>query len=117
MKTAYYARPMNIYGTQQEERDKSTIRALGFEPIEINKAELQRAARERGMEVFKPLVDGAEALFFRAFIGGCIGAGVAKEIAWAKEAGIPVVELPGGVGQRALTIEQTREMLAEAGQR
>jgi hypothetical protein len=69
------------------------------------------------MEAFKPYVAGANALVFRAFPDGSIGAGVAKEIAWAQEAGLPVLEIPRQIGRRTLTTEQTREMLAELGQR
>jgi len=117
MKKAYYARPMSIYKTPQEERDKQLIRQLGYEPIDINKESLQRQAKEQGMSVFKPLVDSAEILFFRAFPSGDLGAGVVQEIAWANEAGIPILELPGRISRRALTVEQTREMLKESGQR
>lgn len=116
-KTAYYARPMSIYGTPQESRDMETIRALGYEPIDINKEELQERAKAEGMAVFKPLVDSAQALFFRSFMTREIGAGVGKEIAWAQEGGMPVVELPSGLSARVATVERTRELLSESGQR
>lgn len=117
MKKAYYARPLSLYGTPQEERDKATIRALGFEPIEINKPEIQAAAAEQGMAPFESLVKQADALFFRAFVDGAIGAGVIKEIAWAVEGGMPAVELPGRIEIRALSVDETRLYLRELGQR
>lgn len=117
MKKAYYARPLNLYGSPQENRDKATIAALGFETIEINKPEIQAAAKERGMEPFQVLVEGADAMFFRGFIDGSIGAGVAKEIEWARLVGLPIVELPSKIARRTLTVDETRAMLAELGQR
>lgn len=117
MKKAYYARPLSLYGTPQEDRDKATILALGFEPIEINKPEIQVAAKDHGMAPFEVLVKQADALFFRAFIDGSIGAGIAKEIAWAEEGGMPVVELPGRINRRTLSVDDTRVLLRELGQR
>jgi len=117
MNQAYYARPMSIYGSLQEARDTDLMEKLGYKAIDINKEELQAAAKDKGMDVFKPIVISASALFFRSFPCGAIGAGVAKEIKWAKEAGIPVVELPSCIGRRTLTVEQTRETLSESGQR
>jgi hypothetical protein len=117
MKEAYYARPLSLYGTPQEERDKITIRRLGFEPVEINKLEIQKAASEQGMVPFEVLVKRSEALFFRAFTDGSIGAGVAQEIAWAEEGSLPVVELPSRINRRTLSVDDTRALLRELGQR
>ena len=117
MQKAYYARPLSLYGTPQEGRDKETMRLLGYEPIKINKPKLQAAAKKHGMEVFREVVKEAKALFFRAFIDGSIGAGIAKEIAWACEAGLPIIELPGNIGRRTLSVEDTRALLHELGQR
>lgn len=108
---------MSIYGSDQEERDMKAIRSLGYEPIDINKAELQARAKSEGMKVFEEHVVSADALFFRAFIDMKIGAGVAKEIGWAADAGITVMELPTLVGERAISVEQTRQRLRELGQR
>lgn len=117
MKKAYYARPISLYGSKQEERDVETLRHLGFTAIDINKEELQARAKSEGMGVFKPLVGSAEALFFRSFLDSTIGAGVAKEIAWANEAGIPVVELPTLICSRSLSVDETRQRLKELGSR
>jgi hypothetical protein len=56
-------------------------------------------------------------LAFRALPDGTIPSGVAQEIKWAGEAGIPVIELPSAVNRRTLTLDQTREYLKEIGQR
>jgi hypothetical protein len=114
---AYYARPLSLYGTPQEGRDKSLLATLGFEAVEINKPELQKAYEVTGMDVFKDSVLGASALFFRSFIDGTIPAGIAKEIAWARLAGIPVLELPSRIERRTLSVDETRITLAELGQR
>lgn len=110
---AYYARPITLYGTPQEQRDEDLIRALGFEPIDVKKEDYQG----QGMDVFKPLVEGAKALFFRSFPDMSIGAGVAKEIAWAKVSNLPIVELPHLFERRILSVDETRRMLAYQGKR
>lgn len=110
---AYYARPISLYGTPQEARDEAAILALGFVPIQIKKADYQA----QGMDAFKPLVEDAKALFFRSFPDLSIGAGVAKEIAWAVAAGLPVVELPHVFERRVLSVDETRKMLAYLGAR
>jgi len=117
MKPAYYARPISLYGSKQEARDEATIRAFGYEPVQINKPELQARAKAEGMQIFEIIVKESSALFFRAFLDGGIGAGVAKEIAWATEAGLPVAELPSRILFRTLSVEQTRVNLIELGYR
>ena len=117
MRLAYYARPMSIYKTPQEDRDKQLIKQLGFDVVEINTSEIQAQAKEHGMLVFKDLVRGTEALFFRAFFDGSIGAGVAQEIALAAEINLPIVELPSKIKRRTLNVEDTKAALAELGQR
>lgn len=115
MKTAYYARPISIYNTPQEERDIAIIRSLGFEPIDINKKELQEAYEEKGMDVFLEFVQQSSALFFRSQINGQIGAGVWKEIEWAMLGDIPVVELPTMMVSRIASVDETRAYLKEVG--
>ena len=117
MKTAYYARPISLYGSKQEARDEATIRALGYEPVQIKKPELQARAKAEGMAIFEVIVKESSALFFRAFLDGSIGAGVAKEIAWAAEANLPVAELPSQILRRTLSIDATRANLLELGTR
>jgi len=116
---AYYARPISIDGTKQEIRDKILIEMMGFEPYPVGSDKVQalKEYKNIGMDAFKPFVQVCEALFFRAFPDGSIGAGVAKEIAWAQEKDIPVVEIPRQISRRTLTVDETRDMLAELGQR
>lgn len=116
---AYYARPISIDDTPQAERDMALIQALGFEPFPVgdDKANALVEYKKIGMDAFKPYVEASDALVFRAFPDGSIGAGVAKEIAWAIAASVPVVEIPRQVSRRTLTPDETRNMLAELGQR
>ena len=119
MDKAYYARPISIDGTPQEERDHALIRALGFEPYPIgaDKTKALEEYKTLGLETFKPYVQSSRTLFFRSFPDNSIGAGVAQEIAWAQEVNIPVVEIPRQIQRRTLTVEQTRDMLKELGKR
>ncbi len=121
---AYYAHCQAIYGTRQERRDHDLIRDLGYEPILFDEAAVQnevanvKAAGGDVMgQVFEPLVESCEILFFRALPDGRIPAGVYREIGCAVMAGIPVLELPSGMTSRQMTVEATREYLHEVGQR
>jgi hypothetical protein len=128
----YYAHCMAIYHTPQENRDVAALEELGFTVVNPNswavkescEAVTAKALRDGTdtshavMEaVFKPLVESCDALAFRALPDGSIPAGVSKEICWAKEAGLNIVELPAAVNRRTLSIDQTRAYLAEIGQR
>ena len=117
IKLAYYARPLNIYDTPQEERDMQFMRDAGFNVVDVNTTRMQTAYEMDGMSVFDPIVRSCDALFFRAFMDGAIPAGVGKEIHWAREAGLPVFELPRMVFDRILSPETTRTALMELGQR
>lgn len=119
MKKAYYARPISIDETPQEGRDHALITAMGFEPYPVGdeKRAVLAEYRKIGMDAFKASVLASQALFYRAFPDGTIGAGVSQEIAWAIENSIPVVEIPRQIARRTLTVEQTKAMLAELGQR
>lgn len=116
-KLAYYARSQAIYGTPQEDRDKAAIEQLGFTVIEFMSEEIQAEADRTGMEIFKLLVAKADVLFFRAHLDGLIGAGVACEIKTAEEHDLPVFELPHLYQRRFLTVPETKDYLAYAGQR
>lgn len=116
---AYYARPISIDGTPQEKRDHDLIRGLGYEPYPVgeDKEEALRKMKTDGMAAFKFYVEASDILIFRAFPDGSIGAGVAQEIDWALAKNIPVVEIPRQMGRRYLSVDNTREMLKELGQR
>ena len=116
---AYYARPISVDDTPQEQRDHELIKKLGYEPYPIGevKKEILSRYKKEGMEVFKEVVLESDCIIFRSFPDGSIGAGVMREIIWAQEAGIPVVEFPRKLPRRYLSVDDTREMLKELGQR
>lgn len=111
MKTIYYAHPVTDYGTEQEARDIATLEALGFEVANPNAPENEEAYKKDGMNHFLRMVDDCDALAFRTFRGGSIGAGVAKEIFRAMKAGKPVIEMPWAITPRGLNTEETRRLL------
>jgi nucleoside 2-deoxyribosyltransferase len=129
----YYAHCLALYDTLQEGRDVATLEALGFEVVNPNCESAQIAcdvirdehgAREVGVagkrimyEIFKAMVLECDAVAFRATPDGAITSGVVKEIGWAVERGKPVFELPRGLRRRALSLDLTREYLAEIGER
>ena len=114
---AYYARPINLYGTDTDRRALALIASLGWSVSDPNMPETQQEYETRGMEVFKELIEGADILVFRSAVDFKIPAGVAKEIMWAKGFNLPVIEIPSRVLSRRMSIEETREYLSEVGQR
>jgi hypothetical protein len=124
---AYYAHCMALYNTAQERRDLQTIKELGWEVLNPNTPEHQAgcdAARlakpanpSAAMDYFQPLVEGCDIVVFRALPDGAIPAGVGKELQWARDAGLFILELPSGLLRRKLTVDQTREYIREVGMR
>ena len=112
---AYYAHCMALYDTAQEARDVVLVKRLGFAVLNPNGPEHQKGAKREGMDYFKAVVLGCELLVFRALPDGAIPAGVYLEIQWAREADMPVIELPSSVLRRGITREQTREYIREVG--
>jgi len=108
MKTAYFARPITHYGTPQERIDIAIIELAGFECGDIKSDEVQERYKRDGMGAFRPIVEASDALFFLAFEDGMIGKGVAREIEWAGEMGIPIFELPNNIDERTLSVDETR---------
>lgn len=113
----YYARPISLYNTKQEERDLLLLTQLSLDILNPNKAELQRRYDIEGMDVFTSAVKDCDALAFRSFQDGKISAGVKKEIDAALELGKPVIELPTITSVRVLSVDDTREYLKLLGSR
>ena len=113
----YYARPISLYNTAQDQRDIDLLSSLGFEMINPNKEALQERYKTEGMDVFLQALADCEALAFRSFPDGSISAGVHKEILKAQELGMPVIELPTITGKRILSVDDTREYLKLSGHR
>lgn len=113
----YYARPISLYNTKQEERDLLLLTQLSFEVVNPNKQELQTRYQQEGMDVFLSAVKDCDFIAFRSFPDGKISAGVKKEIDQAIELGKPVIELPTITSSRVLSVDDTREYLKLLGHR
>lgn len=110
----YYAHPMSDYDRKVERMDVELLQSLQF--LVFNPSDqFHRNACLRfhsPMDYFLAVVElYVDAVAFRAFPGGRIGAGVAGEILVAREDGKPVIELPGVLSERFLSKDQTREYL------
>ena len=120
---AYYAHCQSIYRTPQEYRDLNLLGQLGFDivnPSEVQHSKRVEEMKSRGENVmlyFEMLVESCDVLAFRALPDGRIPAGVAKEIEKAKSLGRAIIELPSGILSRTMSLNETCEYLAEAGQR
>ena len=126
----YYAHPMSWYDTFAETEDVVALEEAGHEVLNPNQQrysdEVQRL-RSKGlghmvMEPFMRAVKECEAVAYRPFKDGRVGAGVAKEVLEAVALGYPVICLPftqpdeGGIShlfelEDVLTIEETRERI------
>jgi hypothetical protein len=118
MKLVYYAHPVSTYNTPQEKRDLETLEAMGLRVVNPNTPEIAEKYQTLGMPMFEEMVKGSDVLAFKAFADGSIGAGVAKEIEWARSGnGRPIIELPTCIQSRTLTVEESREFLRDSGNR
>lgn len=113
----YYAHAISSYNTDEEVEDILALERLGFEVLNPNNPEYDAAYKQRGMEVFLELVDSCDCLVFRAFDDerATIPAGVWKEIGRAESAGKLVLEIPGAIGDRQCSVEETRRKLTMRG--
>ena len=118
MKKIYYAHCINLYGTPQEKRDIATLQSLGFEVVNPNSPECSEGYKRDGMDYFKRFAKECDAIAFRATTPWSrIPAGVATEILFFKQAGKPIIELPGGIPARTMSVDETRGYLEESGWR
>ncbi len=114
----YYARPISLYNTKQEERDLQILNSVcDWVVVNPNKEELQEKYKSEGMDVFLAAVQDCDGLVFRSFQDGTISAGVKKEIDKASFLGKFVFELPTITSGRVLSVEDTREYLKLLGAR
>lgn len=114
-KKIYYAHNMLQYGSNIEAQDIETLEKLGFEVINPNHPDneaeyFKRKKEQPGKEftVFTDLVKTCDFLAFRSIMGR-ISAGVGKEIKFAKEHNLPIIEMPTITTDRFLTVEETIE--------
>ena len=122
--TCYYAHFMGIYDTPAEERDISTLEALGFEVTNPNsflvkeQFKAYRAVHEDNyMPFFEEMAAKHDVVAFRALPDGRIPGGVAKEVKAARDAGKLIIELPCGLVSRMMDHASTVEYLENIGER
>ncbi len=120
IKKIYYAHPITLYNTPQEERDLAFLNFLWPE-AEIynpNSKHDTKKYKEFGMQWFLDRVGDCDLVVFRSFPGGKIGAGVWSEIEYGETiCEIPVMEIPIIMESRRLTVDDTREYLNHGGKR
>ena len=110
----YYAHPISLFNTPQEDRDLALLEQLG-EVRNPNTPKDDEGYQEDGMEYFRGVVQSCDMLAFRVFPDGSIPAGVAKEIDYFGEG--PIIELPAATQERTLSVDVTRERLYCGGAR
>jgi hypothetical protein len=116
---------MNIYGSEQENRDIEMLQQMRFEVVnpsdKVYADEYDQWLKDNPdkspMGYWQDLAVTCQGIAFRACPDGAIPAGVAKEIAVMRERGCPVIELPSCVLRRTLKVDETKEFLRESGQR
>ena len=120
----YYAHCVAIYGSKQEKRDVEFLKELGLEVNNPNTPEHQKAymrIKDAGgdamTEYFEHRVKENDILAFRANPDGSIPSGIHKEIKWAMEHEMGIIELPCGLLRRGLSYELTKEYLMDVGER
>jgi hypothetical protein len=115
----YYAHPISDYNTQNEKDNILKLEKLGFDVLNPNNPAYEEAYKLQGMQVFLDLINTCDCLVFETFDFGNspIPAGVYKEILHAEKLGLLVMELPGSLGDRAMSVEATRNLLKQLGAR
>lgn len=114
----YYAHSFHLYGSKQESRDLELLSSLGFSVLNPNRPHHQDRYKEKGMKYFtEDILPRCDFCAFRAYPGGNLPAGVAKEVVCFQTANKPVIEIPNFYNRRILSVEETRLFLAENGQR
>ena len=114
---AFYSRPINLYGTKEDQRNIDLIKSLGYEVIDTESEEIQVKYLKNGMDVFFDLIKKSDALFFKCALNMQITQGVYKQIVFANENEIPVFEIPTILNSRVMSLEDTRTYLKLTGKR
>lgn len=111
----YTAMPVSYYGGAKEAALFNFLRSEGFEVRSPNTPADQDGYKQNGMAHFEGVVRQCDALCFFRFADGSVGAGVAKEIAAALDADVPVYDASGvnlhrmrGMPDSVLSVDDTR---------
>jgi len=116
VKKIYYAHPLSIYDSPQEERDVAMIKYLwpDAEVYNPNSKIDNEKYKEYGFDWFLDRVADCDLVVFRSFPDGRIDRGVWKEIEFAhSKCVIPVMEIPMLMESRSLSVDDTRKYLKQ----
>lgn len=106
-KKIYYAHPMVLYNSVIETNDVKMLEELGFEVVNPNSPGVEEAYLEkRAFGFFFDMVKTCDALAFRGILDK-ITTGVGKEITYAQEHKMPIIELPYITEERFLSAGTT----------
>lgn len=120
----YYAHTMTSYGSTIETSDIQLLESLGFDVLNPNTEEIQLGLKEyiekngtaNVMEFFRDVIyEKCDMLAFRSIPNGQILSGVAKEITYAQDLGLPIIELPCSIAKRSMEYLETKQYLIELG--
>jgi len=123
-KTVYYAHAMSTYGSAIEHMDISNLEAMGFKVLNPNTPEIQdKYQRVKDNIIYKgepmlfwqDLAQSCDIFAFRSLPGGKIPSGVAAELTAARDAGMPIIELPSVGDDRFMSHQQTKDYFLECG--
>jgi len=107
-KKVYYSHTMLMYNSSIEEEDTKLLEKMGYEVINPNKKENEEEyLRTLNFDVFLRLVKQCDILAFRGIFGK-ISFGVKTEIDYARQLGLPIIELPTFTSDRFLSITETQ---------
>ena len=120
-KKVYFARCIEQYGKEEDSEDIINFMKLGFGIIDPKEFFDKETYDDIGMQHFYNHIKKADVFAFRSLPTGNITAGVSKEIHYAHNINIPVLELNQNNMQRrrmrTLSVEETREYLKQKGVR
>lgn len=123
-KTVYYAHAMCTYGSAIERMDISNLEAMGFRVLNPNTKKVQaeyqlvkdyHTSRGCPMLFWQDLAQSCDIFAFRSLPGGKIPSGVAAELTAARDAGMPIIELPSVGDDRFMSHQQTKDYFLECG--
>lgn len=123
-KTVYYAHAMCTYNSRIEAFDLRTLKSMGFKVLNPNTKNVQAEYQSvkdihvksgNPMKFWQQLATSCDIFAFRALPGGKIPSGVASELTAARNAGMPIIELPTVGTDRFLSYQQTTDYFLECG--
>jgi hypothetical protein len=112
----YYAHFMGTYDTQQEKIDIEFLESLGFKVVNPNTAECDAAYRivDKQFAFFMGVIHTCHVVAFRCLDDGAISAGVGKEVLFAVQNNLRVIELGAtSIEDRIISKEDTLALMRD----